>query len=158
MVVPVPGTHARRVLHGALHMQSGDVLLCSTETWDHTTHQVFLHMIRAPWRGWQIVLLEDRGAPHTAAASRRLAKALPMALRFLPTATPECNALDHRWRYVQGRVLAHRPVASLDTAADQACQAILALSRRERLRKAGGLSGHFWLTAGSGTTDRGPGP
>ena len=53
--------------------------------------------------------------------------------------------MDHLWRYVKGRVLANRPVTSIDTAADQACQAILALSRRERLRKAEVLSGHFWL-------------
>lgn len=158
VAVPVPGTHARRVLHGVLNIQSGDVLLFITETWDHTTHQAFLRMMRAHWRGWQIVLFEDRGAPHTAAASRRLAKALHIALRFLPTGTPELNAMDHLWRDVKGRVLANRPVASIDAAADQACQAILALSRRERLRKAGVLSGHFWLTTGSGTIDRGAGP
>ena len=88
VAVPVPGTHARRVLHGALNVQSGDVLLFITETWDHTTHQAFLRMIRAHWRGWQIVLFEDRGAPHTATASRRLAKTLHIALRFLPTGNP----------------------------------------------------------------------
>ena len=53
VAVPVPGTHARRVLHGALHGQSGDVVLFITETWDHTTHQAVLRMIRAHWRGWQ---------------------------------------------------------------------------------------------------------
>jgi hypothetical protein len=74
VAVPVPGTHARRVLHGALNIRSGDVLLCITETWDQATHHAFLRMIRAHWRGWQIVLFEDRGAPHTAAAIRRLAK------------------------------------------------------------------------------------
>lgn len=146
VAVLVPGTHARRVLHGVLNIRSGDVLLLITETWDQATHHAFLAMIRAHWRGWQIVLFEDRGAPHTAAASRRLAKDVPIALRFLPTATPELNAMDHLWRHVKGRVLANRPVSSIDTAADQACQAILHMSRRERLRKAGVLSGHFWLT------------
>lgn len=146
VAIPIPGTHARRVLHGVLNIRSGAVLLLGTETWDQATHQAFLRMIRAHWRGWQIVLFEDRGAPHTAAASRRLAKDMHMALRLLPTATPELNALDHLWRHVKGRVLANRPVASIDTAADHACQAILQMSRRERLQKAGVLSGHFWLT------------
>lgn len=134
------------------------MLLLLTETWDQATQHAFLRMIRAHWRGWQIVLFEDRGAPHTAAASRRLAKECQIALRFLPTATPELNAMDHLWRHVKGRVLANRPVASIDTAADQACQALLQMSRRERLRKAGVLSGHFWLTTGSGATDLGTGP
>jgi hypothetical protein len=47
---------------------------------------------------------------------------------------------------VKGRVLANRPIASIDAAADQACWAILNMSRHERLQKAGGLSGNFWLT------------
>ena len=146
VAVPITGTHARRVLHGALNIQSGDVLLFITETWDHATHQAFLAMIRAHWRGWHIVLFEDRGSPHTAAASRRLAKTLHIALRFLPTTTPELNAMDHLWRHVQGRALANRPVASIDAAAEQACWAILNMRRHERLQKAGVLSGNFWLT------------
>jgi len=91
VAVPITGNHARRVLHGALNIRSGDVLLFVTEAWDQATHQAFLTMIRAHWRGWHIVLFEDRGSPHTAAASRRLAQALHIALRFLPTATPELN-------------------------------------------------------------------
>jgi transposase len=145
VAVPITGNHARRVLHGALNIRSGDVLLFVTETWDHATHQAFLAMIRAHWRGWHIVLFEDRGSPHTAAVSRRLAKDLHIALRFLPTATPELNAMDHLWRHVKGRALANRPVTSIDAVADQACWAILNMSRHERLRKAGVLSGNFWL-------------
>jgi transposase len=140
VAVPITGTHARRVLHGARNIQSGNVLVFVTETWDYATHQAFLAMMRSHWRGWHIVLFEDRGSSHTAAASRRLAKALHMALRFLPTATPELNAMDHLWRQVKGRVPVHRPIASIDAAADQACWAILNRSRHERLRKAGVLS------------------
>ena len=76
----------------------------------------------------------------------RTAQARHMALRLLPTATPELNAMAHLWRHVQGRALAHRPVASMDAAAEHACGAILSMSRHERLRKAGGLSGNFGLT------------
>ena len=144
--VPVTGSHAKRVLHGAINVRSGDVAFLITEVWDQATHQAFLRLIRTQWRGWRIVLFEDRGSPHTAAASRQMAKALHMTLRFLPTATPELNAMDHLWRHVKGRVLANRAVTSIDEAADQACQTILVMSRRERLCKAGMLSGHFWLT------------
>src|SRR5262249_36616748 len=105
----------------------------------------FVHMIHRHWSGWSIVLFEDRGSPHTAATSRRHAKALGIAVRFLPRATPELNAMDHLWRYVQGRLLANRATQTIDASADAACQALLAMSRHERLRKAGVLSGHFWL-------------
>jgi transposase len=107
-----------------------------------------LSMIRSHWRGWHIVLFEDRGSPHTAGESLRLAGELHIKLRFLPKATPELNAMDHLWRHVKGRGLANRATQSIDESADSACRYILDMSRRERLRKAGVLSGNFWLTKG----------
>ena len=144
--VPVTGAHARRILHGVRNLRSGEVLLCITAVWTQEAHQVFLRMMRAHGRGWPRVLFEDRGAPHTAAASRPSAKALHPEVRFLPRAPPELNAMEHLWRHVKGRGLAKRGTPSLDQAADDACQYIFAMSRRERLQKAGGLSGNFWLT------------
>jgi transposase len=103
-------------------------------------------MIRSHWRGWNIVLFEDRGSPHLAAESLRMARELRLELHFLPKATPELNARDHFWRHVKGRGLANRPTQSIDASADSACQYLLAMSRHDRLRKAGGLSVNFWLT------------
>jgi hypothetical protein len=54
--------------------------------------------------------------------------------------------MDHLWRFVKGQALANRPTLSIDKSADAACQYILEMSRRERLQKAGILSGNFWLT------------
>jgi transposase len=144
--VPVTGNHARRVLHGVINIRSGDVLFLMTEVWDQRTHQAFLDMMRRHWSGWHMILCEDRGSPHTAATSRRHAKRLGIEVRFLPPAPPELNAMDHLWRHVQGRILANRTTQTIDTSADAACQALLAMSRHERLRKAGVLSGHFWLS------------
>jgi transposase len=133
------------MLHGALNVRSGEVRLCITDVWNHATHQAFLRMIRRHWCGWHLVLFEDRGSPHTAATSLRLAKALHIEIRFLPRATPELNAMDHLWRHVKRRGLANRVTPSIDKAADDACQYLLAMSRPERLQKAGILSGNFWL-------------
>jgi transposase len=144
--VPISGSHARRVLHGAMNIESGAVLLLITEEWDQQTHQCFLRMIRSHWRGWGIVLFEDRGSPHTAEDSRRLARQLGIQLRLLPRATSELNAMDQLWRRVKQEALADRPTLSVDQSADAACQNILQLSPQERLRKAGVLSGSFWLT------------
>jgi hypothetical protein len=143
--IPITGNRAKRILHGALNIQTGAIALLITDQWDQTTHQYFLTMLRSQWRGWHLVLFEDRGAPHTAEASREVAAALHIELRFLPVATPELNAMDHLWRHVKTWGLANRPTVSIDTSADRACQYLLALSPRERLRKAGVLSGHFWL-------------
>ena len=103
-------------------------------------------MIRAHWRGWHIVLFEARGSPPTAAESLAVARDLRIELGFLPKATPELNAMDQLWRDVKGRVLSDRATRSIDASVDSACHYLLDMSRRERLRKAGVLSGNFWLT------------
>ena len=143
--VPISGNRAKRVIHGALNIRTGAVLVLITEVWDQLTHQYFLHMIRAHWRGWHIILFEDRGSPHTADDSRALAAELQIQVRFLPLATPELNAMDHLWRHVKQDVLSNRPTRSINTSAEVACQYLLSLSPQQRLNKAGVLSGNFWL-------------
>jgi transposase len=144
--VPITGNRAKRVLHGALNVWSGEVLLLITHEWVQETHQYFLRMLRTPWRGWHIVLFEDRGSPHTAEDSLELAQELDIELRFLPTATPELNAMDQLWRRVKGRMLASRMTRSIDDSVDRVCRCILALPPHDRLHQAGVLSGNFWLT------------
>jgi hypothetical protein len=144
--VPVTGAqHAKRILPGVLNVQSGAVLLCITDGWTQEAQQAFLCMMRRHGRGWNLVRLEARGSPQTAAASLRQAKTLRMEVRFLPRSPPELHAMDPLWRHVKGRGLANRATASIDKAADDACQYLLAMSCRERLQKAGVLSGNFWL-------------
>jgi transposase len=143
--VPISGNRQKRILHGAINIGSGAVSLAITREWDAGTHQAFLSQLRAQWRGWRIVLFLDRGSPHTAQQSRQLARALHIEQRFLPRATPELNAMDQLWKHVKANALANRPAESIDTSADAAATYLLHLSARERLRKAGVLSGHFWL-------------
>jgi transposase len=143
--VPITGERAKRVLHGALNVGSGEALLLITWEWVQQTHQAFLRMIRSHWRGWRLVLFQDRGSPHTAADSQALAGALGIEVRWLPKATPELNAMDQLWRRAKGRTLASRATQSVDASADGVCEYILGLSRQDRLRQAGVLSGRFWL-------------
>jgi transposase len=143
--VPITGSRAKRILHGVLNIRTGAVLLLITDVWNEQTHQYFLTMIRAYWRGRPLVVFEDRGTPHTTEDTREVAKELHIALRFLPTATPKLNAMDHLWRNVKGRALANRPTKTIDLSADEACQHILKMSPRQRLQTSGVLSGNFWL-------------
>lgn len=144
--VPIEGSHTeRRVLHAALSIQTGDVLLWITEEWVKETHQEFLKQVRSHWRGWRVILFEDKGSPHTAGESLRLAGELGLQLRFLPTATPELNAVDQLWRRVKQEVLANRGGRTVDEAIDALAKWILELAPKERLKKAGVLSPSFWL-------------
>lgn len=103
-------------------------------------------MIGAHWRGWHIILFEDRGSPHTAEDSLEYAVELGIETRLLPRACPELNAMDHLFRAVKGRGVANRPTRSIDESAMIACRHIYNLTPQERLTKAGVLSGRFWLT------------
>jgi transposase len=144
-VVPIWGTHRRRVIFGALNIRSGSLQLLITTHWEALTWQAFLRQIRRAWRGWRIVLFADRGSPHTAEDSRASARALGIELRLLPVATPELNAVEGLWREAKDQHLANRSTDSMDDTADAFCQYLLDLSPRQRLHKAGVLSGHFWL-------------
>lgn len=144
--IPITGNRRKRILHGVINVRTGTVLLFITEVWDALTHQFFLSMIRAHWRGWHIILFEDRGSPHIAEDTLEYAADLDLDVRLLPRATPKLNAMDHLWRFVKGRALADRPTRSIDESADAACSYIFQMSPEERLKKAGILSGNFWLT------------
>lgn len=143
--VPISGNRTKRVLHGVLNIRSGETHFLITDRWNGDTFQAFLKMIREHWRGWRIVLFLDKGSPHTATESRALAAKLGLELRFLPTATPELNAMDHLWRHVKGRAPANQRTVSIDRSADRAAKYLLIMSSHERLKKAGVFSKTFWL-------------
>jgi hypothetical protein len=144
--VPITGNRAKRIVHGAINITSGDVALLITETWVNEPHQAFLTLIRSHWRGWNPVLFEDRASQHKSPSSLALAEELGIEVRLLPRATPELNAMDHLWRPAKRQAVGYRPTVTVDDSALAVCRYIIDLSPRERLRQAGVLSGHFWLT------------
>jgi len=144
--VPISGGHKRRILHGAINVATGDVQLLVTKDWTQEEHQSFLSLIRGHWRGWRIVLFEDRASQHTADESWWRSIELGIEVRLLPRATPELNAMDTLWKQVKRDALGDRPTKSIDQSAHGACEHILAMRPHDRLRQAGVLSGDFWLT------------
>jgi hypothetical protein len=144
--VAITGGHQRRILHGAINVGTGDVVLDVTREWNQVTSRRFLSQVRSHWRGWDIVLFEDRAGQHTAPQSRWWADHLGIEIRLLPRATPELNAMDTLWKQVKRDALGDRPTESIDRSAAGACEHILAMRPHDRLRQAGVLSGNFWLT------------
>jgi hypothetical protein len=143
--VPMTGHRAKRLLHGAINIATGDVVLALTPEWDADSHQAVLRLLRAHWRGWHLVWFQDRGPAHTADESQARAREVEIEVRWLPRATPEWNAMDQLGKYVKANAPANQPTRSIDTSADAACRYVLPLPRRDRLRQAGVLSGRFWL-------------
>ena len=144
--VPITGGHVRRILHGAINVGTGDVAAMITREWTQEEHQDFLSVIRSHWRGWNVVLFQDRASQHTAPLSRDWAERQAIEIRWLPRATPELNAMDHLWRHTKRETLGSRATLTVEQSARAACRYIGGLSPRDRLRQAGVLSGNFWLT------------
>src|SRR5262249_56665832 len=106
-----------------------------------------LSVVRRHWRDWNIVLFEDRAGQHKAPGSWGWAEELGIEVRLLPRATPELNAMDHLWRHAKRDILASQATETVEQSALPACRYLLDMTPRERLRKAGVLSGDFWLTS-----------
>lgn len=144
--VPIIGRHRdKRILTGVLNIQTGTYLQYASETYTQATFQTLLRLIRRHWRGWQIVLFLDKLSAQWATSSRRLAQSLGIELRWLPKACPELNPVDHLWRHLKRDILANEPLPDLEATLKRAWSYLADFSPAERLRKAGVLSGRFWL-------------
>ena len=55
--------------------------------------------------------------------------------------------MDDLWKHTKREALGDRATVTIDESALAACQHIIDLSPRDRLRQAGILSGNFWLTS-----------
>jgi DDE superfamily endonuclease len=143
--VPIMGNRNKRVLYGALNPRSGAICLDQALRWNQDSFQKHLRHLKAQWRGWNIVLFLDRGSPHRAKGSLKLAQELGIELRWLPVACPELNPVEGLWRQLKGKVLANRPTLWMEELMERACGYIPSLSPVERLQQPGVLSGNFWL-------------
>jgi hypothetical protein len=143
---PITGHRAQRILPGAIHVGPGEVAAMITQAWTPEEHQDFRSVIRASWRGWNLVHFEDRASQPTAPDSLAGAESLGIEVRWWPRATPELKARDPLWRPTQRETRGSRARLSVEASALAACQSIMGLSPRDRLRQAGILSGNFWLT------------
>lgn len=143
--VSITGYRSRMVLFGAMSISTGRLALTGAMTWNQESFQAHLRQLRSRWRGWNIVLFVDRGSPHRAKASRRLAADLGIELRWLPTACPELNPIEGLWRGGKAAVVANEPTPDVATSTLRLCSYLLNLDPRSRLSLAGVLSEHFWL-------------
>lgn len=110
--VPITGNRSKRIIQGALNIRSGDLLLLITEVWDEVTHQYFLGMIRFHWRGWHIIVFEDRGSPpgwasRFACCRELVPSSMPWTICFVSSTAEEDRIgrpkrlMMQRWRLVR---------------------------------------------------------
>ena len=145
--VGITGRNAKRVLFGAINLQTAHRILMHATRMSAASFQDFLRLLHKCYPSRPIYLLLDRGRAHIAPLSQALAKELNMALVWLPKQCPELNAMDHLFRQVKAHVSANHQYKSSERHVEYAEQYLLHLTGKEALTKAGILSKNFWLKA-----------
>jgi len=144
--VPISGANAKRVLFGALNIDTGHRLLLARKRHRGEDFRAFLEEVNWHYRGWQVALLLDEDSSHTAAASQKLAVVLGIDLWWLPKRSPHLNPMDHLWRHGKEVICANRQYDSIEDQVERFKTYLYSLTPAEALGKAGILSPDFWLT------------
>lgn len=144
--VVVSGRNARRSLHGALNVATGEAVWTVTataKTGDVVAAVEALGEVR-PWA--PKLLVWDNAPPHQPKRVREAAALAGIELAFLPFRAPELMPLEDLWRGLKAEVAANRCYPTIDELAGRAVAALAALDPQARLRRCGLRSSKFqWL-------------
>ena len=143
--VPISGGNAKRVLFGAINIETGRRLFLARRQGRGVDFEEFLEEVRWYYRGRDVVLLLDEDSSHTAGDSEAAADDLDLALLWLPIRSPHLNPMDHLWRHGKAVMSANHQYASIDTQVERFLSYLSGLSAYEALTKAGIFSEDFWL-------------
>jgi hypothetical protein len=143
--VGLSGWNARRVIFGAINLQTGTRVLLPRSKNRSGDYQAFLAELRSRYRGWHVALLLDEASSHTAGASLRAAQG--MTLLWLPNRAPELNPMDTLWGRAKDVVSANKQYETVEEHVRRFLEYLESLSGRETLHTAGVLSDEFWLSA-----------
>jgi transposase len=145
--VVISGRNARRVLHGALNVATGELVCVARERGRGEDAAAGVAALGACRPRVPKLLIWDNAPPHHTRLVRETAEAAGIALGWLPFRSPELNPCEDLWRLMKGAVAANSPPADLDERAAQAVAWLAALSPDDRLRCSGLLSSKFqWLS------------
>lgn len=143
--VRLSGANARRVVFGALNIDTGRRLFLARKRQRAEDFCEFLRLARWNYRSWDLLLLLDEDSSHTAGASQDLAWELDIEMVWLPKRCPELNGMDHLWGHGKDHMCANKQYETIDGQAARFIRYLQSLSNREALRQAGILSEDFWL-------------
>lgn len=143
--VPITGGNAKRVVFGAIDLDTGGRVLLARPHERGADFEAFLDELHGLYRGRPVALLLDEDGSHTAADSRDLADDLGIELLWLPKRSPHLNPMDHLWRHAKQVVAANHQSASIDEQVDRFVRYLGSLSAHDALTKAGLLSPNCWL-------------
>jgi hypothetical protein len=144
--VPITGGNAKRVLFGAINIETAGRVFLARRHGRGVDFEDFLEEVRGHYRGRHVaLLLLDEDSSHTAEDSQDTADDLGIELLWLPKRSPHLNPMDHLWRHGKQVMSANHQDASIDAQVEQFIGYLSGLSVYEALKKAGIFSKDFWL-------------
>jgi hypothetical protein len=143
--VPISGENAKRTVFGTIDVETGKRILVPREGACAIDFQALLRLTRKEYGHTKVALLLDGASRHSAGESEQLAADLEIDLIYLPVRASNINPMDRLWKWGKDKICANKQYLSIDYQAERFIEYLLGLSPQESLRKAGILSGRFWL-------------
>ena len=143
--VPISGENGKRTVFGTIDVDTGHRIFVARDGACAVDFQALLRLVRDGYGSRMVALLLDGASRHSAHESEGLAAELGVKLIWLPARASNINPMDRLWKWGKDKICANKQYLSIDYQADRFIQYLLGLSAQEALRKAGLLSGRFWL-------------
>lgn len=145
-VVTIGGRNARRVVHGALNVVTGEMVRVVREHNRGADSAALIAAVAARTPAGRSVLVWDNAPPHHTRLARETAEATGIAIVPLPFRSPELMPCEDVWRGMKGVVAANRAYADVDALAARAVAWPDSCAPADLLRIAGLQSSKFdWL-------------
>lgn len=145
-VVLISGRNARRVVHGALHPGTGELVRVVRERHRADDSLALIAALGAVRPAVPKLLVWDNAPPHQPHRVREAAQAAGIAVTFLPFRSPELMPLEDLWRGLKGEIAANRAYPTVDELAARAVDWLDVMTDQERRRRCGLSSSKFdWL-------------
>jgi transposase len=135
------------VLHGALHIQTGELVKVVRERSRTDDSQAFVEALSQVRPEIAKLLIWDNAPPHHPKRVQEAAAAAKIEIVWLPIRSPELNPCEDLWRVLKAGIAANRAYASLEEEAERAVAWLDGLTNEGRLRCCGLKSSKFlWLS------------
>ena len=144
--VVISGRNGRRVIHGALNAQTGELVDLVRERSRQDDGIAFLERLGQVRPEVPKLLIWDNAPPHHPKRVLAAAQAAPVTIAWLPFRSPELNPLEDLWRLLKAVVAANRVYATLEALAAHAVSWLDACLPDALLTRCGLRSSKFdWL-------------
>jgi transposase len=145
-IVLISGRNARRVIHGAINVRTGEVVHRVRERSRQDDAIAFVTALGQHDPGVPKLLIWDNAPPHHPKRVLAAAEAAHITIAWLPFRAPELNPLEDLWRLLKAVVAANRVYDTLDALASHAIAWLDACLPDSLLTRCGLRSSKFdWL-------------